>query len=94
MRDFKTLAPVADFAEVWFEHSEQITFHDPLAAVCCFDPDVCQWRDVFVKVPMGEGTAGWTLPKWNGADDGTKPHKIATDVDSAKFFDLYFANMK
>ena len=90
-KDFKILAPVADFAEVWFEHSPNITFHDPLAAVCCFDPDVCTWRDAYVRIPMTHPTTGWTIPDWNAAE---KPHRIATDVDSARFFEAYFKNMK
>jgi len=91
LKDFKILAPVADFAEVWFEHCEWITFHDPLAAVCCFDPDVCEWKDVFVRIAMNPPAAGWTIPDWNAAQ---KPHRIATDVNAGRFFDAYFANMK
>jgi inosine-uridine nucleoside N-ribohydrolase len=90
-KNFKILAPVADFAEVWFEHSEQITFHDPLAAVCCFDPDVCEWKDVFVNISLTHPTAGWTIPDWHAAE---KPHKIAANVDTARFFDLYFKNLR
>ena len=90
-KDFKVLAPVADFAEVWFEHSGHVVFHDPLAAVCCFEPDVCAWRDVFVRIAMSAPTAGWTIPDWHSAE---KPHKIAAEVDSVRFFDAYFTNMK
>ena len=33
----RLLKLVLDFAEVWFEEKETITFHDPLAAATIFD---------------------------------------------------------
>lgn len=35
------LKPVYDFALVWFEEAELLTFHDPLAATVLFDPEIC-----------------------------------------------------
>jgi len=35
------LRPVLDFAEVWFQHADRVTFHDPLAATTLFDPGIC-----------------------------------------------------
>jgi purine nucleosidase len=74
----QALAPVADFAEVWFERSERVVFHDPLAAVGVFHPDVCDYRDCFVEVSRHEPTLGWTVPTWR--DDRPNVHRIASDV--------------
>jgi purine nucleosidase len=35
------LRPVYDFAKVWFEKRDTITFHDPLAATTIFDRKIC-----------------------------------------------------
>lgn len=81
------LRPVLDFAEVWFEKSERITFHDPLAAVSIFDPDVCQFQQGTVAVelenPELRGQTRWT--------PGSGYHEMATQVNAARFFDEYFA---
>lgn len=81
------LAPVAAFAEVWFRHSRLLTFHDPLAAACLFEPDLCGWRTGNVGVEVhGERTAGLTW--FQRADDGR--HQVADRVDAAGFFAHYF----
>jgi len=86
------LAPVRDFAEVWFEHGrEQITFHDPLAAACIFQPDLCQYRQGKVTVSLAEPTMGWTVFSGRGDD---KPHTVAAEVDPERFFEHYFAVVK
>jgi len=73
---------VRDAAEVWFGHRPDITFHDPLATVCVFEPDVCTFTDGRVHVePNGQTT--FTA--------GEGPHRIATDVDVDAFFERYFA---
>ncbi len=82
------LAAVAAFAEVWFRHRPAITFHDPLAAACVFEPDLCDWRPGTVQVELrGDLTAGLTA--FTPADDG--PHQIAAQVEPERFFDHYFA---
>ncbi|MGI5868892.1 MAG: nucleoside hydrolase [Kiritimatiellia bacterium] len=88
--DHAVLAPVRDFAEVWFERASHVVFHDPLAAVCVFDPDVCTWRDARVVVSTTPPTNGVTVPFYNEPD---LPHKIAEKVDSARFFDRYFSTL-
>ena len=87
---YPILAPVRDFAEVWFERSPRVTFHDPLAAVSAFDPEVCDWHDARVEVSLHAPTRGVTVPRYEGSD---LPHKIAETVDSARFFDRYFGTL-
>ncbi len=84
------LEPVRDFAEVWFRHQPRITFHDPLAAVGIFDPDVCRYRQGRVVVSTTVPTAGWTVfqPVKNGEP---APHTVACDVDADRFFNRYFS---
>ncbi len=83
----RALDPVRDFAEVWFGHSERVTFHDPLAAVGVFAPEVCTYEDRYVEVSLAEPTLGWTVPRHTCEH---KPHRLAKTVDAAAFFDLYF----
>jgi purine nucleosidase len=79
---------VADMAEVWFEHAEKITFHDPLAAVGIFEPEVCEYERGTVEVELlSPRVSGMT--HWTPAADG--PHRIAVEVDADRFFQRYFA---
>ena len=94
---YPALAPAADFASVWFELEKTtfITFHDPLAAVTLFEPDVCTWQDGLVQVRLD-----WPPPAWgetlftpagrSGGNDAMPPHRIAASVDPERFFDAYF----
>jgi inosine-uridine nucleoside N-ribohydrolase len=84
----RVLEPVRDFAEVWFRRSPVITFHDPLAAACVFEPDLCRYRQGGVTVSLQEPTLGWTV----FAEGGERPpHSVAHEVDAARFFDHYFS---
>jgi inosine-uridine nucleoside N-ribohydrolase len=79
------LAATLEMAEVWFRHSDQITFHDPLAAACLFAPQLCTWRAGTIHVETrGEHTAGLT---W--LDPGER-HEVAAAVDAAGFFAHFF----
>ena len=90
LRSVAALAPVADFAEIWLERSERITFHDPLAAACIFEPDICAYRDGEVTVECADPEhRGWT--EFRDADGDAAPHRIAVDVDAARFFEHYFS---
>lgn len=87
------LAPAADFASVWFERMSIITFHDPLAAVTIFEPDVCTWQDGMAQVRLD-----WPPPAWGetpftpaaSGDGAAPPHRIAASVDPERFFEAYF----
>jgi inosine-uridine nucleoside N-ribohydrolase len=82
------LRPVLDFAEVWFQHVEQITFHDPLAATTIFDDEICSFERGCVDVELtSPRLLGMT--HWAASADG--PHEVALQVNPQKFFDHYFS---
>ena len=85
----KALQPVRDFAEVWFRKRDRICFHDPLAAACVFQGDLCRYRDGRVTVSLTPPTMGWTVFD-AGAEDDPKPHTVACEVDPDAFFAHYF----
>lgn len=88
----KLLLPVLDFAKVWFEQTEKITFHDPLAATTIFDPRICQFDKGTVKVEtLNEIDIGRTYWK---PDTTYGNHEIATKVDPVRFFEQYFSVFK
>ena len=83
--------PVLDFAEVWFQGREIVTFHDPLAATTIFDNRICGFEKGTVEVELASpGLAGMTL--WTPDDTGK--HEVALQVDSARFFEHYFSVFK
>jgi purine nucleosidase len=78
---------VAEMAEVWFTQRQSILFHDPLAAVAIFDPDVCEYQSGRIEVELASSrVAGMT--HW--APEQAGPHRIATSVNCQRFFELYF----
>jgi len=85
----KLLAPVLDFAEVWFaDGRERITFHDPLAAASLFDDSLCGFERGRVTVELAEGEARGTTHFEPGADG---PHEVALSVQPGRFFEHYFS---
>jgi purine nucleosidase len=82
------LQPVLDFAEVWFQQSDIITFHDPLAATSIFDDRICVFKKGTVEVELtSERLGGLTF--W--MPGGSEKHEVALDVDSTRFFEHYFS---
>lgn len=82
------LRPVLDFAEVWFQRSPVLTFHDPLAAVTIFDDAVCTFENGQAEIELcSERLAGYT--HWKPHPNG--PQQIALEVDSNRFFAHYFS---
>jgi purine nucleosidase len=82
------LSVVAAATEVWSKHAEKITFHDPLAATVCFQPDLCGYADGLVEVELkSERLAGMTHFDLRS---GTKPHRVALSVQPEAFFQHYF----
>lgn len=80
------LAPVLDFAEVWFAKQSRITFHDPLAAVSIFDDEVVDFERGTVRVETASSYSnGRTV--WQAGEDG--PHEVGIDVDADRFFERY-----
>jgi inosine-uridine nucleoside N-ribohydrolase len=82
------LAPVLDFASVWFEHAERITFHDPLAAACVFRDDICEFGRGNVDVEThDQDRMGVTY--WTAKPDGKRD--VAVRVDEKRYFDDFFS---
>jgi len=84
----KQLQPVLDFAEVWFQENESITFHDPLAAATLFEDHICQFERGEVEVELAsDRLAGITY--WKASPSGR--HEVALQVDINLFFEHYFS---
>lgn len=81
------LQPVLDLAEIWFAQQKEILFHDPLAAVSVFTPDICRLEKGRVTIDLKEGPEkGRTL--WR--PDPAGPHRVALAVSPRRFFASYF----
>jgi inosine-uridine nucleoside N-ribohydrolase len=80
---------ILDFASVWFEDNDLLTFHDPLAAVSIFDRDICQFDSgrVMVNYDAAAEQTGETIFIENKQE---KRHMIASGVNADRFFDAYF----
>ena len=78
---------VAEMAEVWFRKTDEMTFHDPLAACCIFEPDICSYL-------YGEVEVEYTDPDRMGhtslEEKQSGKHGVAMDVNPDEFFDRYF----
>lgn len=76
---------VLDFGDSWLESSNKLTLHDPLAAVCIFYPDVCQFERGFVRVETDEEMfMGGT--SFRAARDGNV--EITREVDKERFYHI------
>jgi len=84
----RLLQPVLSFAESWFARTDRIVFHDPLAAVCLFHPEVCIWQAGMVDCDLLPRHAGRTI--WR---PGAAPqrHLVGFEVDATAFFAHYFS---
>ena len=86
------LRPVLDFAEVWFQHADSVTFHDPLAATTLFDDTICRFEPGRIAVELkSDHIPGATL--WHPKDPAGH-HQIATTVNAPRFFEHYFSFFK
>jgi len=86
------LIPVLDFAEIWFNTDNKVTFHDPLAAVTIFDESICTFKKGNVIVELqSERLKGFTY--WM-EDESNGINEVALDVNAKKFLDHYFSVFK
>jgi purine nucleosidase len=88
------LRPVLDFAEVWFQHVDRITFHDPLAAATIFDDQICTFERGRVDIELkSDRLLGMT--HWSGVNKDmttpSGPHEVALEVNPQRFFVHYFS---
>lgn len=87
MRNSRYGAPIISMAGAWFEQSEVITFHDPLAAATIFEPQLCHYQSGHIEIEIANSKClGFT--HWN--EGKSRNHQIATAVDGDRFFQLYF----
>jgi purine nucleosidase len=79
---------VLEMAEVWFRHTEIITFHDPLAAALIFEPSLCnlEWQHIEVELTSPRGLGQTYFQN----DAPQKLHEIAVGVQAPAFFQHYF----
>lgn len=82
------LQPILDFAAIWSSNYDTITFHDPLAAACIFNPAICTFTPGTVSVELADkDLAGET--HWNPADPHPR-NQVAFSVEPTLFFQEYF----
>lgn len=80
--------PILDMAGVWFESSDFVTFHDPLATVCIFESNICEFTRGNVLVDIQSNMLkGYT----HFQQDDYGRHEVATCVDSERFFEAYYS---
>ncbi len=78
----KPLETVALMAEIWFQHSSELTFHDPLAAAAIFDQTICELAATHVSIDPATGITRTIA--------GSTSQSIAVSVDAPSFFDEFF----
>lgn len=66
----------------WFEHTDKIIFHDPLAAASIFAPGMITFEQGRVSVNHEKGQTKFVA--------GEGDDLVAVKVDSARFFEEYF----
>ena len=80
------MAPVKDFSHKWFEMGpDKMIFHDPLAAVAVFHPEVCTYAKGKASISIDAPKRGYSTFCEN--PDGF--HEIAVEVDRDRFFEIY-----
>lgn len=84
------LMSIVDFAEIWFKMTDKMYFHDPLAAVSIFEPNVCTFQHGLVSINLDESVSPLGVINFDSFSDN-KPHQVATDVDIDHFFESFFA---
>lgn len=82
------LRPVLDFAEVWFQETSVVTFHDPLAATTLFDDQICAFSRGTVDIELN---AGRMLGKTYWTADANGAHEVALRVSPECFISHYFS---
>jgi inosine-uridine nucleoside N-ribohydrolase len=83
--------PLQDYVQHWYEYSQTITFHDPLAAATIFNDDICKYSRGIINIELNDHTK---LGMTNWSKDQNGKHEIASSVDKAKFFEEYFPAFK
>ena len=90
LKQSKYGAPIIDMGGAWFQDHDIVTFHDPLAAATIFEPEICQYQSGSIAVESADPLI-YGFTDWKAGQGET--HQAATEVDAAKFFELYFATI-
>lgn len=78
---------VMAIAGEWFKDEARVSFHDPVAAVCIFNDDVCTFRRGKLDVELDSRLlAGFTIFR----EEPEGPHSVAWDINEKKFFEHLF----
>lgn len=77
-----TLELVGKMSQTFFKETDQVTFHDPLAAACIFEPDLCRYQRGKVNMDA-EGVSTFV--------EGVGDDLTASEVDSKRFFEHLFS---
>lgn len=83
-------APIFDMGGAWFQEHDTVTFHDPLAAVIIFEPQICRYQSGHVAIEIAD-PAIYGFTEWKA--EPNESHQVAFEVDTDKFFDVYFATI-
>lgn len=81
---------VLDMAGAWFEQTERVTFHDPLAAAAIFEPSLCGCKRGSVVIEL-ENPALLGRTHWTPQEGGTQ--EIAVSVDAPRFLEHFFCTL-
>ncbi len=81
------MTEVLRMANIWFRERTTVTFHDPLAAACIFEPGLCEYQQGEVSILMDEGP-GAGLSTFQASSSGR--HLIATGVHAPAFYENFF----
>ena len=80
---------IADMVEVWSATREEILFHDPLAAMCVFEPELCTYRSGRVSIELtSDALAGLTHFDAAGPQP---PHQVAVGVQAQAAIEHFFS---
>lgn len=90
LKESKYGAPIIEMGAAWFGDHDIVTFHDPLAAVVIFEPEICTYQTGEVAVEINE-VAHYGFTDWKAGGKGT--HEVALGVNAPKFFELYLSTI-
>lgn len=83
----KLLKAVVDFGMPWLDNNI-MTFHDPLAGACIFEPQICQYKKGFISVDTKNE---YRLGSTDFCENEAGNCEVAASVDSKRFFEHYFS---
>lgn len=85
------LRSLLPMAEVWFQKSEKLTFHDPLAAAAVFEPGLCTYETGTVCLEPSAWEHAGARTYFIRELAGGGPHTVARTVDADAFIRQYFS---